>query len=148
MEEIIYEVVVGAIILGVILVVITLFRSSVGTIKESVNEQSRIEDTADYDMIGIENGIYSGSKIQEAFAYSEVASMGIDVVVVKGSDRNRVSSNIDANSYPSNERYKLHIDYLAQSYKRKGVQEPFAEKDVLQRGDQGIVEMRFTFTKQ
>lgn len=159
MEEIIYEVVIGAIILGVIMLVIVLFRSSVGTIKESVNEQAQLEDTADYDMIGVDNGIYSGSKIQEAYAYGEVAQIGFDVIVVnKGGTKRRVTdaTNI-AVEYPSSKRYKLKVDYLSKSYRKLATVGNTVNQtnhiaidsaDVCQRGDQGVAEIRFTFTEQ
>ena len=66
---------------GIIILVISVFRNSAGTIRDQVEYQVQLEDVTALDTIGINGGVYNGTKIQEAYNYSMVASEGLQVWV-------------------------------------------------------------------
>lgn len=151
MEEIVYEVIVGAIILAVIAVVIVLFRSGVGSVRETVEQQAEIENITDYDMVGTDGGIYNGTKIQEAYAYSQVSPIGFYVFVKNSASSTglvAIDTAAKAASYPQSNRYKLEVQYLNTSKKFNATNLAPGSAELGNRGDQNIVEIRFIYVKQ
>lgn len=145
MEEIIYEVIVGAIILGVILVVIAMFRNGVGSIRDTVKSQADLEMTNEYEMLCQTGAVYSGSKVQEAYSYSQIASDDMQIWVVNGSTKTLVTSEAQASSLaPSGNRYKVEVVFLT----RPQSNFVYDADTVTEYSAGNYAQVRFTFTRQ
>lgn len=148
MEDIVYEIVGGAIILGIILVVITVFRNSAGTIRDQVTTQAQIEDTSIVDTIGIEGGQYSIEKVREAWNYSKVADSTFQVEIKNGSKSKLITKDADLNTYLNDTatRYTLDVLYLSENT-TNGYTSISAKEKARTKSDQGTVAIRFYFYK-
>ena len=136
MENVVYEIVVGAIILGVVFGIVMLSRQSQSAIKEGVQQQSMIENVNFEETIGITGGIYSASKIKEAYRYSKISDITINVVVKKGAIETTMSNENDITKLVNEGgNYKLEIKYFSNSTETI-------------RDDKNITSIGFYFTKQ
>lgn len=112
MEEIVYEVVGGAIILGIILLVIGVFRTGTGTIRDSVKQQAQADNIRMEELVGVHGGTYTHSKIKEAISYADIADMPIEVWVQNGGNKRHITTWQDSDevTYGGN-HYQLHVGY-------------------------------------
>ena len=112
MEDIVYEIIGGALILGIILVVILVFRNGSDAVKEAANSQMQ-SDVKIEQTIGVEGAVYGPSKIAEAIKYSAVADIKTEVCIQSTSGSITVqNASFNPNTYP-NRKYKLDIQYYS-----------------------------------
>lgn len=120
MEEIVYEVIGGAIILGIILLVIGVFRTGTGTIRDSVRQQADADDIRMEELVGVHGGTYAYTKIHEAISYSQVANTPMEVWVQDGGNMRQITEwkSDDETRYGGN-HYKLHVGYYEEATNAK-----------------------------
>lgn len=148
MEEIVYEVIGGAIILGIILLVIGVFRQGTTTIRESVKQQADADDVRMEELVGVTGGTYSGAKIKEAYNYASVSTEYMEVWVKNGGNMVHVLNQSTAESYLNDgQKYQLQIGYYDENTTATPVLTDDHFKMEAKQSD-SIVMIRFVFVKQ
>lgn len=148
MEEIVYEVIGGAIILGIILLVIGVFRQGTTTIRDSVKTQADADDIRMEELVGVSGGTYSGAKIKEAYSYAAVSNEYIEVWVKNGGNINHVLNDATAENYlQSGNQYQLQIGYYDEVDKTTPVLTDAHFKPEAKQSDT-IAMIRFVFVKK
>lgn len=109
MEDIVYEIIGGALILGIILVVILVFRNGSDAVKEAANSQMQ-SDVKIEQTLAVEGAVYSSSKIKEVISYSAFADIKTEVTL----NSTLLTSSFNPDAYTG--KYKLEdIQYYAKA---------------------------------
>ena len=122
MDSIVHEIVVGALIMGLVLSVIIIFRQSMDTVKEGNSQQNKIENINSVSMIGVNGGIYPAAKIKEALTYADIADMDVGVVVQESPGNSKRLTDVNTDKDYLNQliyvgaNYLLEIDYYNEKY--------------------------------
>lgn len=152
MEEIVYEIVGGALILGIVLLVIVVFRQSAGTIKDTVRHEAEMQDLTAIDTIGVDGGSYDGTKVQEAYSYSLLSDRSCLVYVLDGSSYKLIKDDATCNTYKNrNLKYTLTIKYLNRALtnsEKSGFGATTTNSISVGKNDPNIAQIIFIFKKK
>jgi len=148
MEDIVYEVFGGALILGIILVVIVLFRNSTNVIQEATISQNDLDSTSIEDTIGYDGGVYNSHKVREAIKYSDVNADFYNVYL-RNSDSANYEKPENDNEVSENASYNLKVRYYAKKVDNsQEVENGTSDNKPLVKGNPDIKYIYFLYTKK